>query len=93
MAGRRVQPSADRTARRAPRRTGVRAGDGTRARILSAATDEFAANGYSGARIEAISRAAGANPRMIYHYFGDKDGLYVAVLSGEGLEQNYEAKS
>jgi AcrR family transcriptional regulator len=47
---------------------------------LSAATDEFAANGYSGARVDAICRAAQANPRMIYHYFGDKDGLYVAVL-------------
>ena len=57
-----------------------RDGDSTRARILAAATKEFAANGYSGGRVEAICRAAHANPRMIYHYFGDKDGLYVAVL-------------
>jgi len=54
--------------------------DGTRARILAAATAEFSANGYSGARIEAICKAAQANPRMIYHYFSDKDGLYVTVL-------------
>ena len=36
--------------------------------------------GYSGARVEAICKRARANPRMIYHYFGDKDGLYVTVL-------------
>jgi TetR/AcrR family transcriptional regulator len=57
-----------------------RGDDSTRARLLVAATAEFSANGYSGARIDAICRAAHANPRMIYHYFGDKDGLYVAVL-------------
>jgi AcrR family transcriptional regulator len=44
------------------------------------AIDEFAAKGYSGARIEAICRAARANPRMLYHHFGDKDGLYLSVL-------------
>jgi AcrR family transcriptional regulator len=54
--------------------------DSTRVRLLAAATAEFAANGYSGARVDAICRSARANPRMIYHYFGDKDGLYVAVL-------------
>jgi AcrR family transcriptional regulator len=54
--------------------------EGTRARILAAATAEFAANGYSGARVEAICKASRANPRMIYHYFSDKDGLYVTVL-------------
>jgi AcrR family transcriptional regulator len=64
---------------RAPRLKHRRVDD-TRSRILAAATDEFSANGYSGARVDAICRAARANPRMIYHYFGDKDGLYVAVL-------------
>ena len=54
--------------------------DATRQRILSAAIREFAAEGYSGARVESICKRARANPRMIYHYFGDKDGLYVAVL-------------
>jgi AcrR family transcriptional regulator len=54
--------------------------DGTRQRILQAAIREFAAAGYSGARVDAICKRARANPRMIYHYFGDKDGLYVAVL-------------
>jgi AcrR family transcriptional regulator len=52
----------------------------TRDRILRVAIEEFAAKGYSGARVEAICRAARANPRMLYHHFGDKDGLYLSVL-------------
>jgi AcrR family transcriptional regulator len=58
----------------------VRDAERTRASILAAATEEFARNGYSGARVDTICRVASANPRMIYHYFTDKDGLYVAVL-------------
>jgi AcrR family transcriptional regulator len=79
MPARRVRPS-QRSSASSLESTIGRDGDGTRGRILAAATKEFSANGYSGARVEAICRAAKANPRMIYHYFGDKDGLYVAVL-------------
>jgi AcrR family transcriptional regulator len=53
---------------------------GTRERILQAAIAEFAAKGFSGARIDAIARASSSNIRMIYHWFGNKEGLYVAVL-------------
>ncbi len=52
----------------------------TRERILKAAIEQFAQGGFSGARIEVICKHADVNPRMIYHYFGDKAGLYVAVL-------------
>jgi AcrR family transcriptional regulator len=52
----------------------------TRAAILAAATAEITAKGLDGARVDAIARRAGANKRMIYHYFGDKEGLYLAVL-------------
>lgn len=52
----------------------------TRERILVAARIQFAGAGYAGARIDAICREARVNTRMIYHYFGDKAGLYVAVL-------------
>ena len=52
----------------------------TRERILKAAIEQFAQGGFSGARIELICKHADVNPRMIYHYFGDKAGLYVAVL-------------
>ena len=52
----------------------------TRAAILAAATQEFTANGLTGARVDAIAKRARVNKRMIYHYFGGKDGLYLAVL-------------
>jgi TetR/AcrR family transcriptional regulator len=52
----------------------------TRERILRAARREFVAKGFAGARVDAIARAASVNKRMLYHYFGDKKGLYVAVL-------------
>lgn len=52
----------------------------TRARILKVAIAEFAAKGYSGARTEQIARRAQSNIRMLYHYFGGKDALYVCVL-------------
>ena len=52
----------------------------TRAQILESALLEFAAHGYHGAKVEKIAASAGCNPRLIYHYFGSKDDLYVAVL-------------
>ena len=52
----------------------------TRAAILEAATAEFTAKGLTGARVDEIARRSGMNKRMIYHYFGDKEGLYLAVL-------------
>lgn len=58
----------------------------TRRRILEAATAEFSRVGFEGGRIDRIARSARANQRMIYHYFGDKAGLYVAVLE-EALGQ------
>lgn len=54
----------------------------TRAAILAAATMEFSAKGLDGARVDEIARRSGVNKRMIYHYFGDKKGLYLAVLEG-----------
>jgi TetR/AcrR family transcriptional regulator len=56
--------------------------DRTRASILAAAVHEFSQRGYDGARVEAITRRAKVNKRMLYHYFGGKDGLYLAVLEG-----------
>lgn len=49
-------------------------------RILTAAAEAFARDGYAGARINAIARRAATNKRMLYHYFGGKEGLYTAVL-------------
>jgi AcrR family transcriptional regulator len=52
----------------------------TRGRILSAALKEFAANGFTGARVDAIAQRAAVNKRMLYHYFGDKEHLFREVL-------------
>ena len=52
----------------------------TRQRILDAATEEFARHGLGGARVDRIATRAGANKRMLYYYFGDKDGLFLAAL-------------
>jgi AcrR family transcriptional regulator len=52
----------------------------TKESILRAATFEFCRNGLGGARVEAITQRAKANMRLLYAYFGDKNGLYLAVL-------------
>lgn len=56
----------------------------TRTEILRAAIAEFGEKGLSGARIDAIAAATRTSKRMIYYYFGNKDGLYLAAL-----EQSY----
>lgn len=52
----------------------------TRQRILIAAQAEFARVGLGGARVDRIALEAGANKRMLYYYFGNKDDLFLAVL-------------
>jgi AcrR family transcriptional regulator len=56
----------------------------TMADILEVATREFAEKGLAGARIDAIADAMRTSKRMIYYYFGSKEGLYLRVL-----EQSY----
>jgi AcrR family transcriptional regulator len=58
----------------------IRDPEGTKAAILAAATREFTEKGFGGARIDAIAARAKINKRMLYHYFGGKEALYVAVL-------------
>ena len=52
-------------------------------RILGAATEEFARHGLGGARVDRIAARAGANKRMLYYYYGNKDALFLAVLEAE----------
>lgn len=52
----------------------------SRQTILTAASAEFCTHGFTGARVERIATRAKANMRMLYHYFGSKEGLYTAVL-------------
>lgn len=52
----------------------------TREKILREATAEFAARSYDGARVDSIAKRCRLSKNMLYHYFGSKEGLFVAVL-------------
>jgi len=54
-----------------------------RERILRAATAEFARHGLGGARVDRIAARAGANKRMLYYYYGNKENLYLAALEAQ----------
>ena len=54
--------------------------EATRQKLLIAARREFAGSGLAGARVDEIAARAGVNKQLVYHYFGDKDSLYLAVL-------------
>src|SRR6476469_2430172 len=54
--------------------------EATRQKLLVAARREFAEGGLAGARVDEIAARAGVNKQLVYHYFGDKDALYLAVL-------------
>jgi AcrR family transcriptional regulator len=76
---------AKRTSARAARPEPTRTNDPdrTRADILEVATREFAEKGLAGARVDLIAEATRTSKRMIYYYFGSKEGLYIAVLEQE----------
>ena len=75
-----TQPSA--LAADAPRQR-----DDRRARILEAATEQFAAKGLAGARVDEIAREAAVNKQLVYYYFGGKLELYTEVL-GRMVEES-----
>lgn len=58
----------------------------TSEQILTAATQEFGERGFGGARVDNIAARAGANKRMIYHYYGNKKQLFLAVLEAAYAE-------
>ena len=63
-----------------PLGTRARSAQLTRDSVLKAAIRVFAKYGLNGGSIEKISSAAKSHDRMIYYYFGNKEGLFVAVL-------------
>ncbi len=71
-----------RAAAKTAKPPGVReqAAQTTRDNILRAATKVFARYGYDGGSVEKISKAAKSFDRMIYYYFGSKEGLFIEVL-------------
>ena len=74
-----MEPSTQSESRRVSVRDPVK----TRRRILRAATELFASQGRDATGVDQIARRSGFNKRMIYHYFGNKQGLYLAVLESE----------
>lgn len=78
-AGDAAAPAAGAAARTArPRRSAA-----TRAAILAAARDRFAADGYERATIRAIAGDAGIDPSMVMRYYGNKAGLFAAASTIE----------
>ena len=62
-------------------RTGRRPGpSGTREAILAAARRAFAERGYQHATIRQVAELAGVDPALVHHYFGTKQGLFVAAV-------------
>ncbi len=61
----------------------------TQADILRVATSEFASNGFAGARVDEIAALTKTTKRMIYYYFGSKEGLYLRVMEAayEGIRR------
>ena len=55
----------------------------SRTALLDAAAEEFARGGLKGTRIREIVQRSGVSERMIYHYFGSKEGLFRAVIEHE----------
>jgi len=73
--------SARQTKRRANAEgTRTQDAEGSRKNIIEIASEEFALNGLAGARIDEIAARTRASKRMIYYYFGDKEGLYLSTL-------------
>ena len=71
--------------RRRPPAKRVQDPEGTQRDILEVALAEFALNGLSGARIDEIAARTRASKRMIYYYFGGKEGLYLRALENAYL--------
>jgi len=76
-------PRAEARARDKPRNAAMRkpkAPEASRAAIVAAAIDEFAARGFKGASMDAIAARTHTTRALINYYFGSKEKLYIAVL-------------
>jgi AcrR family transcriptional regulator len=73
-------PARKKSAAKSPARKRIRAPDQKRDALLRAAVAEFAREGFGGARVERISKAAKSNDRMLYYYFASKEKLFRQVI-------------
>ncbi|MDH7799265.1 MULTISPECIES: TetR/AcrR family transcriptional regulator [unclassified Beijerinckia] len=71
------QPSRSKASDRKPPRGNAESTQGV---LLKAARSEFATHGLEGARVDRLAASSGVNKQLVYHYFGSKDSLYLAVL-------------
>lgn len=85
-------PNRPKTKSVSPQRPKKSLPQGVKDRLLAVALELFAEHGYDGVAVDQIVDAAGVNKRMVYHYFGSKEGLYSAVLAQafEGLRLSEE---
>jgi len=60
--------------------------NGRALRIIAAARDEFASQGYAGARVQRVARRAGVNKQLLFYYYHSKRGLFQAVLARGAAE-------
>lgn len=74
-----------RRRRAGPGRPGRATGDDARQRLLDAAADRFARDGFAGTSLRSVAGQAGVTPAMVAYYFGDKWGLLETVLA-EGFD-------
>jgi AcrR family transcriptional regulator len=65
----------------APRRGRRPGAPDTRAAILTAARERFAAQGYAGTSVRAVAADAAVDPALVHHYFGSKEDLFLAALA------------
>ena len=63
-----------------PPARGRRDAAATQEALIAASVAEFSRNGFAGARVDEIARAAGVNKQLVYHYFENKQGLYLVAL-------------
>src|SRR5262245_49749657 len=85
-----AKPKRAARAQRQPGRPSAKAGQDVRNELLTAARELFLKYGYRAVSSRQVAAAAGANPAMIHYYFGNKGGLYKAMLEqaiGPGLAQ------
>ena len=75
-------PASSRAAAGSARRDAAASREG----LIAAAIAEFARNGFAGARVDEIAQSAGVNKQLVYHYFGSKQGLYLAALESVYVE-------
>jgi TetR/AcrR family transcriptional regulator len=87
LTGNGADPPVTKTARSIPARRDASAPGlarrdpaASRAALITAAVAEFARKGFEGARVDEIAASAGVNKQLVYHYYGSKQGLYLAAL-------------